>query len=587
MTSYPNYYGHEGQDEAGLEVHQFYPLVEVGCYKHLKFFLCAMYTPICQENYDKQVLPCREVCLDARKRCSPLMQQYGFKWPDSLSCDQLPTMNDMMKTGEVCGAPPDTISDENIPQIKEKPMKKKTKNQMSKKILENENFPVIEIDVTESQCQCHCSKPFIVTSSIENHILNVTNCGYSCHSQALIREIDQEFMNTWITIWSGTCLALSLFTIFTFLIEMERFPYPERPIFYLAICQAMVACGFLLRIYFGHSNISCNGNIIKTGLSSNNGTCLLTFILIYFFGMSASTWWIILSLSWVLAAVPNWSTEWISRYSTYFHLFSWLLPGIKTCLIISFKAIDGDQLSGICYVGNTNVENLRYFVLYPLICYFIIGITFLIIGFHNLWSIRNNLKKTHPQVEKTSKLTQLMSKIGIFSFLYTVPALFVILTLFYEQYYRPLLELTQLCPCSTKIKQNHDILTILSLIKIASMLIVGWTTGVWVISSKTLTSWKQFLCCCFYTKNTHQVLKNHNYQLSHDGIPYMATSIDGNTITRNYIHHNSNGTSPLNKYNQQNDLLFTNHDCISPLMYGGGTLKHCQQLRNGILPEDV
>lgn len=29
MTSYPNYYGHEGQDEAGLEVHQFYPLVEV------------------------------------------------------------------------------------------------------------------------------------------------------------------------------------------------------------------------------------------------------------------------------------------------------------------------------------------------------------------------------------------------------------------------------------------------------------------------------------------------------------------------------------------------------------------------------
>lgn len=29
MTSYPNSYGHEGQDEAGLEVHQFYPLVEV------------------------------------------------------------------------------------------------------------------------------------------------------------------------------------------------------------------------------------------------------------------------------------------------------------------------------------------------------------------------------------------------------------------------------------------------------------------------------------------------------------------------------------------------------------------------------
>lgn len=116
MTRYPNSYGHEKQEEAGLEVHQFYPLVEVnysislflpiteiiqlvikfqvfhhenlrrwqnlefwferklgnrvgnsililqvGCYKHLKFFLCAMYTPICQDNYEKMVMPCMEV----------------------------------------------------------------------------------------------------------------------------------------------------------------------------------------------------------------------------------------------------------------------------------------------------------------------------------------------------------------------------------------------------------------------------------------------------------------------------------------------------------------------------------------------
>uniref|UniRef100_A0AC35UHR7 FZ domain-containing protein n=1 Tax=Rhabditophanes sp. KR3021 TaxID=114890 RepID=A0AC35UHR7_9BILA len=62
LTSYPNSYGHEKQDEAGLEVHQFYPLVEVGCYKHLRFFLCSLFTPICQENYDQTILPCREVC---------------------------------------------------------------------------------------------------------------------------------------------------------------------------------------------------------------------------------------------------------------------------------------------------------------------------------------------------------------------------------------------------------------------------------------------------------------------------------------------------------------------------------------------
>ena len=29
MTSFPNGFGHEKQEEAGLEVHQFFPLVEV------------------------------------------------------------------------------------------------------------------------------------------------------------------------------------------------------------------------------------------------------------------------------------------------------------------------------------------------------------------------------------------------------------------------------------------------------------------------------------------------------------------------------------------------------------------------------
>ncbi|KAJ1371006.1 hypothetical protein KIN20_032867, partial [Parelaphostrongylus tenuis] len=29
LTSFPNSYGHEKQEEAGLEVHQFFPLVEV------------------------------------------------------------------------------------------------------------------------------------------------------------------------------------------------------------------------------------------------------------------------------------------------------------------------------------------------------------------------------------------------------------------------------------------------------------------------------------------------------------------------------------------------------------------------------
>ncbi|XP_008468232.1 frizzled-2-like [Diaphorina citri] len=53
LTQMPNEMNHDTQDEAGLEVHQFWPLVEIKCSSDLKFFLCSMYTPICIEDYYK------------------------------------------------------------------------------------------------------------------------------------------------------------------------------------------------------------------------------------------------------------------------------------------------------------------------------------------------------------------------------------------------------------------------------------------------------------------------------------------------------------------------------------------------------
>lgn len=51
LTSFPNEMNHETQEEAGLEVHQFWPLVEIKCSPDLKFFLCSIYTPLCIEDY--------------------------------------------------------------------------------------------------------------------------------------------------------------------------------------------------------------------------------------------------------------------------------------------------------------------------------------------------------------------------------------------------------------------------------------------------------------------------------------------------------------------------------------------------------
>lgn len=94
MTKFPNEMNHETQEEAGLEVHQFWPLVEIKCSSDLKFFLCSMYTPICIEDYHKPLPVCRSVCERARKGCEPIMEKYSFKWPDRMVCENLPRLGD-------------------------------------------------------------------------------------------------------------------------------------------------------------------------------------------------------------------------------------------------------------------------------------------------------------------------------------------------------------------------------------------------------------------------------------------------------------------------------------------------------------
>lgn len=94
MTHFPNEMNHETQEEAGLEVHQFWPLVEIKCSPDLKFFLCSMYAPICIEDYHKPLPVCRSVCERAREGCEPIMEQYSFKWPERMNCENLPKHGD-------------------------------------------------------------------------------------------------------------------------------------------------------------------------------------------------------------------------------------------------------------------------------------------------------------------------------------------------------------------------------------------------------------------------------------------------------------------------------------------------------------
>lgn len=502
LTSFPNEMNHDTQEEAGLEANQFFPLVEVKCSADLKFFLCSLYMPICIEDYHKPLPVCRSVCERARAGCAPVMQAYNFQWPERMQCERFPLSGD---PENLCMEQPGYMTEENGGHVssgnsgtsgsssgsKKGSSKDKCKGKNSKNC---QNPP----GEKTKECACRCKPPLIPLGK-ENmwyntsvgKVANVPNCGIPCRGAFFTHE-EKEFAGVWIALWSGLCFVSTLMTLTTFVIDTERFKYPERPIVFLSLCYFMVAIGYLSRIFIGHDEISCDGRAIKYG-STGPSSCTLVFLLIYFFGMASSIWWVVLAFTWFLAAGLKWGNESIAKHSQYFHLAAWLIPTLQSVSVLLMVAVDGDPVAGICYVGNLNTEHLKTFVLAPLFVYLVVGTTFLMAGFVSLFRIRSVIKQQGGigAGAKADKLEKLMIRIGIFSVLYTVPATIVIGCSLYEAAFFEDWMTGIACPCKLGNGARRKPLYMVLMLKYFMALAVGITSGVWIWSGKTVDSWKR------------------------------------------------------------------------------------------------
>ena len=478
LTYMPNQFNHDTQEEAGLEVHQFWPLVEIQCSPDLKFFLCSMYAPICMTNYHKPLPACRSVCERAKSGCAPLMRQYGFAWPERMKCDELPVFGDR---DQLCMDNNTTARATPSPKFRTK-SPTKTKSQGSS----GEN---------KGDCRCECRDPLIFVSNTTSPLYNkiktggIDNCVMSCHGPYFSAN-ERTFAQFWIGLWSVLCCVSTLMTVCTFFVDMQRFKYPERPIVFLSGCYLMVSTGYIIRLILGHEFVACESyedQAIIRYETTGPAVCTVVFLLVYFFGMASSIWWVILSFTWFLAAGLKWGQEAIANYSQYFHLAAWLIPSIKSIAVLALSSVDGDPVAGVCFVGNQNLNNLRGFVLAPLCFYLVLGASFLLAGFVSLFRIRNVIKQQGHA--KADKLEKLMIRIGVFTVLYTVPATIVIGCYFYEQHFREKWEHSHNCLCE-KDKYTPDYSVFM--LKYFMCLVVGITSGFWIWSGKTLDSWRKF-----------------------------------------------------------------------------------------------
>ncbi|XP_033931561.1 frizzled-3-like [Pseudochaenichthys georgianus] len=468
-TFMPNLLNHYDQQTAALAMEPFHPMVNLVCSADLRMFLCALYAPVCTV-YGQVSMPCRSLCQRAKDECHKLMEVFGVAWPDDMECNRFPDC------------------DEPYPRVED---------------LQTDSDPTDESSLTVSrEYGFWCPRELKMEPDLGYSFMGKKDCSGPCPSM-FFNQKELNFMRYFIGVVSVVCLAATLFTFLTFLIDVTRFRYPERPIIFYAVCYVMVSLVFFLGFLL-EDRVSCNAaspsqfkaSTITQG--SHNKVCTLFFMVLYFFTMAGSVWWVILTITWFLAAVPKWGSEAIEKKALIFHAVAWGLPGALTVTLLALNKIEGDGISGVCFIGLYDMDALRWFVLAPLCLNVAVGVSLLLVGIVALNRVRMEIPL---EKENQTKLVKFMIRMGVFSVLYLVPLLTVIGCYLYEHTYRSTWEKTWMeencksyhIPCPYKVEKAKRPAMVLFLIKYLMMLVVGIPSAFWVGSKKTCFEWANFL----------------------------------------------------------------------------------------------
>lgn len=500
LTMLPNILGHQTQQDVISEINVFHPLMRVACSPDLKLFLCTVYAPICfddQLNGSKPVylLPCRSLCESARHGCSTRLRQVNSDWPAPLHCDQFP---DKRTKNVICVGKDDEAKQypaNNIDHLD-------TSESVSSAITRDLGFV--------------CPKNFEVPSyTLHLNGKTYNNCALPCE-EVLLDKTNTQIVKYTIGILAIVCLASTIFTCFTFLVDNKRFKYPARPIIIIAFCQLMVASCYLLG-FLTNNRISCNDptdppkslpnmRMIRTiTMGNKKGSCTLQFMALYFFQMSTMSWWLMMTISWYMIARLEWGPEAVSSVSRYFHLFSWTVPALLTIYLSVLGDIEGDPLTGTCYVSMFDQESIKAFVLYPILICVVIGSALLLVGFKSLWNIRETLQREFGK-QSTYNHYKLVMRIGLFSILFIIFSSTLSYCLYYEQSNLNswmLSWLSNICkeqeysiPCPLKNYSGHGPHYATFILKYVATMAVGVISALFMLSERTWTAYRDAVELC-------------------------------------------------------------------------------------------
>lgn len=499
-TLMPSFLGHNTQQDVISEINAFHPLIKVGCSPDVKLFLCTVYAPICFDNINGTrpiaLLPCRSLCESALRGCSTHLRQFENNWPKPLQCDKFP----VKRTNSI-----DCVGKDD-----------ETKPYSAGSMDNIDESEIFSTNITRN-LSFICPKNFEL-SSYTLHLNGKTynNCALPCED-VLLDKTSAKVVKWSIGVLAIVCLASTIFTCLSFLANTKEFKYPTRPIIIIAFCQLIVAACFLLG-FMTENKIACNDpaeppkslpnmRMIRTVTMGNKkGSCTLQFMTLYFFQMSTMSWWLMMTISWFMIATLEWAPEAVSGVSRYFHIFSWTIPALLTIYLSVLGDIEGDSLTGTCYVSMSNQRTVEAFVMYPMLICVVTGCIFLLIGFKSLRNSRETLRREYRK--QTYEHNKLVTRIGLYSILFVLFSGILLYCHYSEQ--KNLNSwmfswLSNVCknreysiPCPLRNFSGHGPHYSTFILKYVATMAVGIISSLFMLSERTWTMYRDVVELCNY-----------------------------------------------------------------------------------------
>ncbi|CAD7078690.1 unnamed protein product [Hermetia illucens] len=322
------------------------------CWAVVQPFICAVYVPKCEKikNKDMVYLPSLEMCKITLEPCRLLYNESFF--PDFLRCN------------------------------------------------ETQFPPKCNNDVREMKFNGtgECIRPLVSAESSSSYYPGIEGCGVQCEDP-LYTDDEHRQIHKLIAWGASLCLASNLFVVATFFIDWENAnKYPAVIVFYLNFCFLISCLGWIAQFTPGsREDIVCrkDGTLRHSEPSAGeNLSCIVVFVLVYYFLIAAMVWFVFLTYAWNLQAYGK---DRVYKKGSYFHLVAWSLPLVLTIATMALSEVDGNSIVGVCFVGYTNHAVRTILLLGPLCSVMLISGCFIILGTVKLFGRKiylTNIKST-------------------------------------------------------------------------------------------------------------------------------------------------------------------------------------------------